>query len=70
MKEKINGEIKPTFEGLYFTIALGNLVQIWYVGCTESRDRICSIKMIPIQEGNMELCMHENRVLFLLVNIL
>ena len=27
-------------------------------------------KMIPLQEGSMELCMHENHVLFLPVNIL
>ena len=31
---------------------------------------LCNIKMIPIQEGSMELCMHENHILFLPVNIL
>ena len=24
-------EIKPNYEGLYFTIALSNVTQIWYV---------------------------------------
>ena len=26
-------ETKPNFEGLYFTITLNTLAQIWYVGC-------------------------------------
>ena len=31
-RRKKTQEIKPNFEGLYFTIALSNLAQIWYVG--------------------------------------
>ena len=31
LNEEKNEEIKPTSEGLYFMIALGN--KLWYVGC-------------------------------------
>ena len=41
-KEK-NEEIKPDFEGLYFTTALGNLAKIWYVGMLKVED-VCSVK--------------------------
>ena len=33
LNEEKNEGSRLIFEGLYFTIALGNLVQIWYVGC-------------------------------------
>ena len=32
LNEEKNEEIKPSFEGLYFTITLGNDAQIWYAG--------------------------------------
>ena len=31
-KQRKNKEIKPNFEGSYFTIVFGNFAHIWYVG--------------------------------------
>ena len=38
LREEKNEEIKPNFEGLYFTIALSTLAQIWYVGSWQWRE--------------------------------
>ena len=36
-------EIKPNFEGSYFTNAYNNLAQVWYVGCQRLQHKNHSI---------------------------